>query len=287
MHPMVRARPSADPGPFGGLCDADGGSEEGGRVDPEERLRAWGAEPTGERWTTPSSDLAAGVLAGEPVILKAARIEEERRGNRLMTWWSEHGSLPVLRADGGGDGGAILMRRAGRSLLDLPLADADRVIADVAVGLRALPAPPFPLVPLDVWFRDLVDRPHADPLLERTAGIARELLARSTPAVVLHGDLHHGNVLDLDGRWVPIDPKGLVGHPAFDVANACCNPSVEAAADRLDARLALFSDRLGLDVGELADWVLAWCGLSICWASEAGQDLACRTVAERLLTSRS
>ncbi|RIX28013.1 aminoglycoside phosphotransferase family protein [Amnibacterium setariae] len=252
-------------------------------MDPDERLRAWGAEPTGERWTTPSSDLAAGVLAGEPVIVKAARIEEERRGNRLMAWWSEHGGLPVLRADGD----AILMRRAGRSLLDLPLAEADRVIADVAVGLRALPAPPFPLVPLAVWFRDLVDRPHADPLLDRAGAVARELLARPAAAVVLHGDLHHGNVLDQGGRWVPIDPKGLVGHPAFDVANACCNPSAEAAADRLDARLALFSTRLGLDVGELADWVLAWCGLSICWASEAGQDLACRTVAERLLTSRS
>lgn len=230
-------------------------------MSPAERLRAWGAEPTGERWSTPSSELAAGMLAGEPVIVKVARIEEERRGSRLMAWWSENGGLPVLAAED-----AILMRRAGRSLLDLPLAQADEVLADVAVGLRAVPAPPFPLVPLTVWFRDLIDHEHDDPLLDRAAAVARELLARPVEPVVLHGDLHHGNVLELDGRWVPIDPKALVGHPAFDLANACCNPTAEAAAERLDARIALFADRLGLPRTVFADWVLAWSGLSLIWS---------------------
>ena len=66
-------------------------------MNPEERLRAWGAEPTGEVWRTPSSDLAAGIRGGEPVMLKVARIEEERRGGRLMAWWSGCGGLPCWR----------------------------------------------------------------------------------------------------------------------------------------------------------------------------------------------
>jgi streptomycin 6-kinase len=239
-------------------------------VTPEERLRAWGAEPTGERWSTGSSELAAGVRDGERVVVKVARIEEERRGNRLMAWWSTCGGLPVLEADDE----AILMRRATgpRSLVALSAAgrddEADEVLLDAVVALRAMPAPPAAvgLVPLGEWFRDLVDRRQPDPLLDRAASIAREVLSEDGPTVVLHGDVHHGNLLDLGDRWVAIDPKGLVGHPAFDVANLCCNPSERAAVGRLEHRLARCAERLDLDRAVLERWVAAWCGLSLAWS---------------------
>lgn len=250
----------------------------------EERLRAWGAEPTGETWTTGSSELAAGLLGREPVIVKVARIEEERRGNRLMAWWSSLGQLPVLEADDD----AILMRRAtgSRNLLTERIEDADAVLADTARALHAMPAPPasIGLVPLRTWFADLVDRPQADPLLDRAASVARDLLDEPGPTVVLHGDLHHGNVLDLDGRWVATDPKGLVGHPAFDVANACCNPSEAAAVARLEPRLDLFADRLALPRDLLGAWVLAWCGLTLAWggAAESWHPRGARRIASAL-----
>ncbi len=249
----------------------------------EERLRAWGAEPTGEVWHTPSSDLAAGLRDGEPVMLKIARIEEERRGGRLMAWWSGCGGLPVLAADGD----AILLRRAARSALTLPAAEAEGVLLEIVLALHAMPAPPASvgLVPLTEWFRDLVDEPQADPLPARAADVARGLLAEAGPSVALHGDLHHGNVLELDGRWVAIDPKGLVGHPAFDVANVFCNPSIEVATARLDLRLDRFADGLAIEPDLLAAWVVAWCGLSIRWSDSAGprHASAARAVATALL----
>lgn len=205
-------------------------------------LRRWGAEPPGEIRSTPSSMLAAGLRYGVPVIVKVARIEEERRGSRLLAWWSEHGGFPVLEHDDD----TVLMRRAtgARDLAAWATGGRDDaaidVLVDTAVALHALPAPPATvgLVPLRRWFRDLVDVPQLDPLLERAASIARDLLAEPGPSVALHGDLHHGNVLDLDGsRWVAIDPKGLVGHPAFDVANVLCNPGEAIAAARAAERL--------------------------------------------------
>ena len=42
---------------------------------------------------------------------------------------------------------------------------------------------------------------------------------RPDPQVLLHQDLHGGNVLRHGGDWVAIDPKPLVGDPAFDVAS--------------------------------------------------------------------
>lgn len=250
-------------------------------MTPTERLRAWGAEPTDETWSTASSELAAGVLGDEPVIVKVARIEEERRGNRLMAWWSSCGGLPVLEWDDD----AILMRRAGGSALAVPVEEADAVLAECAMRLHVMPAPPASvgLVPLQEWFRQLTERSHADPLLDRAASIARDLLVEGGPSVVLHGDLHHGNVLELDGRWVAIDPKGLVGHPAFDVANVFCNPTEEAAIARIEPRLDLFAHRLGLDRERLASWVVAWCGLSLAWSTEGWHARTCRSVADELL----
>jgi streptomycin 6-kinase len=258
-------------------------------MTPQERLRAWGAEPTGEVWTTGSSYLIAGRRGAVPVMLKVARIEEERRGGRLLAWWSLHGGLPVLEHD---DDAVLMLRATGRrSLLGFTAAgrddEAEDVLAETAVALHALPAPPASvgLVSLRTWFRALTDHPQKETLLVRAAGVARDLLEEPGPVVALHGDLHHGNVLDLGDRWAAIDPKGLVGHPAFDIANVFCNPSEEAAITRLDRRLARFADRLGLERQLLAAWVIAWCGLSVAWSRgvPSWHDRAAREVATQLL----
>jgi streptomycin 6-kinase len=222
-------------------------------------------------------------------MLKVARIEEERRGNRLMTWWSDHGGVPVLEADAD----AVLMLRASgpRDLVAMSAAGeddaAETVLLDVVQRLHALPAPPesVRLVPLRRWFRDLIDRPQEDPLLRSAAGMARELLAVEGPVVALHGDVHHGNVLDLGYRWAAIDPKGLVGHPAFDLANVLCNPTEAVAAARVEPRLERFAPGLGIDRDELAAWVVAWCGLSLAWhrGEPSWHARAARAVAARLL----
>lgn len=255
----------------------------------EARLRAWGAEPTGESWTTPSSWLAAGVRDGTAVIAKVARIEEEARGGRLLAWWSANGGLPVLEHDDS----AVLMARAtgARDLVAWSTAGRDDeaidALVDVALGLHAMPAPPASvgLVPLPSWFRDLVGRPQSDPLLDRTATLARDLLAEEGRVVALHGDVHHGNVLDLGERWAAIDPKGLAGHPAFDLANLFCNPTEAVAVQRLDARFERVAERARLAPELLAGWVAVWCGLSLAWSRGVPDwhDRAAREVAIRLL----
>jgi streptomycin 6-kinase len=259
------------------------------RPSPEERLLAWGAEPTGETWATPSSRLAAGVRDGVPVLVKVARIEEEVRGGRVLAWWSAHGGLPVLEHDAD----AVLMARA-TGTRDLVVwsttgrdDDAVDVLVDTVLDLHAMPAPPdaVGLVPLRTWFADLLDRPQPDPLLARLAALAHDLLAGGGPAVALHGDVHHGNVLDLGDRWVAIDPKGLDGHPAFDLANLFCNPTEAVAVARLEARLDRVAERAGLAREVLAGWIVAWCGLAVAWSRGVPDrhGRAAREVATRLL----
>ena len=97
--------------------------------------------------------------------------------------------------------------------------------------------------------------------------------------------MHHGNVLDLGDRWVAIDPKGLSGHPAFDLANGFCNPAEAVAVARTEARLERAADRAHLAPETVAGWVAAWCGLSLAWSRGVPDwhDRAARQVAIRLL----
>ncbi len=251
------------------------------------RLAAWGAVPTGETWTTPTSLLAAGVLDGLAVIGEQALVEEERRGNRLMAWWSDRGGLPVLAIEGD----VLLMRRVagGRDLAARALRGRDGAAAVVGVArtLHAIPAPPG-LVPLTTWFRALTSARQEDPLLRGCAVLARGLLTTTPEAevVALHGDLHHGNVLDTGSGWAAIDPKGLSGHRAFDFANLLLNPDCDTALARLDERVAQIAALAELPHAVLRGWTAAWCRLSLAWSDAADPAWHARTaraVAERLL----
>src|SRR3546814_13426940 len=85
------------------------------------------------------------------------------------------------------------------------------------------------LVPLAHWFRALnpAAATHGG-ILARCAATARALLAESRGTGVLHGDIHHDNVLDFGPRgWLAIDPKRLVGERGFDFANLFTNRSEE------------------------------------------------------------
>lgn len=94
---------------------------------------------------------------------------------------------------------------------------------------------------------------------------------------MLHGDIHHGNVLDFGDRWAVIDPKGLIGHRAFDFANILCNPAEAGALGNLGARVDLISREAGLAPREVAEWAVAWCALSLVWHGDSAGSWHART----------
>ncbi|HEY3411472.1 MAG TPA: aminoglycoside phosphotransferase family protein [Armatimonadota bacterium] len=97
-----------------------------------------------------------------------------------------------------------------------------------------------------------------------------ELIA-AEPAVLLHGDLHHGNVLSA-GRspWIAIDPKGLVGQRGYDAGNFL-RSYVETLANparALKRRMDILSDELGMERETLRRWAIAQAVLSAWWSIE-------------------
>lgn len=247
----------------------------------ETYLQRWALEPDGRPFRTPSSRLLPVRAGGVPAMLKLATVEEERLGADLMVWWRGGGAARVLARDGA----ALLIERAtaGKSLATLVRDGGDdaacRIACRVAAALHAprRRAPPERLVPLDVRFRALwpASARHGEPFAS-CAAVARGLLAEPREVGVLHGDIHHDNILDFGaGRgWRAIDPKGLLGERGYDFANLFCNPDPASAADpeRLARRLGVIAGAAGLDPDRLLRWVIAHAGLSAAWHVEDGGD---------------
>lgn len=255
-------------------------------------LARWGLEPDGAPLETHSSRLLPVRQGGVPAMLKWPRQPEERAGSRLMPWWEGDGAARVLAWDGD----ALLLERATGPLSLSVLARgggdeaATRILCATAARLHApRDRPPPELVPPERWFADLW--PAAERQggwLAEAAATARDLLGAPRDPGVLHGDLHHDNVLDFGpGGWKAIDPKGLWGERGYDFANLLRNPdeATATAPGRLARQAALVAEAAGLEPRRLLRWGLAHAGLSTAWRLEEGGEPPAlnRRVAEIIL----
>jgi streptomycin 6-kinase len=249
-------------------------------------LSRWDLIPDGSPIVTHTSRLLPVRHRGEPAMLKLVTHEEERLGGLLMEWWDGDGAARVLARD---DDALLLERAEGTaSLADMARTGRDdeacRVLCAVAARLHAPRRKPLPeLVPLAHWFRELEPAAAAHGgILMRCAATARSLLAEPREVGVLHGDLHHGNVLDFVARgWLAIDPKRLVGERGFDFANIFTNPDLDdpmrpvaTKPDRFARRLQVVAEAARLERDRLLRWVLAWTGLSAAWFLGDGDSAA-------------
>jgi streptomycin 6-kinase len=260
-------------------------------------LDRWSLTPDGAPIITHSSRLLPVRCGDTPAMLKIAMEEEEQRGAALMVWWNAAGAARVLAHEGP----ALLMERAigENSLLEMARNGRDdqasRILCEVAAKLHAQKnCPPLPtVVPLSRWFKALGSAASRfGGIWWQSAETARELLACQEEVVVLHGDIHHGNVLDGGPRgWLAIDPKGLLGERGFDFANIFCNPDLETATapGRLARQASVVAAAAGLDRVRLLKWILAYAGLSAAWMVEDGQEpdlvLAVAEIAAKELVS--
>lgn len=153
--------------------------------------------------------------------------------------------------------------------------DALALIAEAATDLFDAHAFPPEVPDAAAWGEALLDgeRPQAcDPDLWLAARDRyAELAARQGPTALLHGDLHHDNLLlDRDRGWIAIDPKGVVAEAAFELGCALRNP-VDSPAfvthpDVMAARIGLLGTRYGHDRRRLVGWAYTQAVLAAAWS---------------------
>jgi len=255
--------------------------------NPLKRLaQLWGVELEGNVIESPTGRVCFGRRGDSCVVVKVLNSDND-----------EFNSLAALRHfDGNGAvrvvdhaEGAMLLERIvpGTPLTDLVLAgrddEATAALCDVIAALHraAPPAQGFPLV--EDWGAELAlyrtsgDATIPPTLVDRAIGLFAELAASQGPRRLLHGDLHHDNILYDERRgWVAIDPKGVVGEACYEVGSALRNPTSDparfAVASIIERRIEIVAQRLGFDCGRTLAWACAQAVLSAVWSIADGQD---------------
>ena len=248
-------------------------------------LVRWSLVADGDEIVTRAARLLPVRQADEAAMLRIATHPEAKGGDVLLTWWDGEGAVRVLEADGD----ALLLERAegDRSLVEFARSgrddEATLIICDVIAELHSPRAKPLPnLIPLLDWFAELwpAAETHGG-VLAQSAEAARRLLAGQRDVGVLHGDIHHDNILDFgpERGWLAIDPNRLCGDRGFDYANLFCNPDiadpsvpVAVLAGRFRRRVEIVVERADLERDRLLSWILAYSGLSAAWLIADGDD---------------
>ncbi len=118
--------------------------------------------------------------------------------------------------------------------------------------------------------------PKATNLFGRAVEVAKRLLSDEREKVILHGDMHHQNVLFSKARgWLAINPKGIYGERTYDAANTFFNPHLpQLITDEyrvLNVAKAL-ATKMKVDVSRLLAFGFVHGCLSACWSLEDQQD---------------
>lgn len=209
------------------------------------------------------------------------------------------GAVRLLRAEL--ERGALLLEHVspGWRARDLvPYQDGEATSAMAGV-MRRLHAPPRPgcVIPPALAqaaaFDDYVavhgsSGPLPVDLVVKAAGLIRELCASATEQVVLHGDLHHDNVLrGTREPWLAIDPHGLVGDPGYEVGSLLFNPDPanrdEALTALVPSRVEQLADELAMPLDRVVAWGFVKAVMSDVWSAQAWSPGASWSPASRAL----
>lgn len=107
-------------------------------------------------------------------------------------------------------------------------------------------------------------------VLDHAKQIFEKLDSTKKEEKLLHGDLHHDNILFDDKRgWIAIDPKGVIGDPTSNGSRFIINNwSNIPATELLQSRVNMIAKALGCDEARVAGWAYVDYIISHCWTME-------------------
>jgi streptomycin 6-kinase len=254
----------------------------------EELCRKWSIDAE-DAVETEGSLIAFGLRGDQPVVLKVTRQQgDEWRCGEVLKAFDGCGTVNVIDHVEG----AVLMERLSPAtcLADLSLRGRDReatgIIADV-IKRMCRPVPdgePHSFPTVRDWGRSFErylasgDQQIQYDLVSRAQVLYYELCESQKNPHLLHGDLHHYNILFDDKRgWVAIDPKGVVGEVEYEIGTSLRNPyerpELITSSDAIASRLLVFSNTLQIDINRTLAWGFSQAVLSAIWSVEDGYEI--------------
>ena len=249
----------------------------------EERVHGWGLEVFGVQETA-TSLISFGVRGDVSVTLKVVKEPgDEWRGGEVAAAFDGAGVVQVYEYV---DGAALLeWLRPGVPLADLSSDGQDERATEVLVEVISAMSPrraPSHVLTAAVWAtafdRYLATGDARIPrlLVEEAQSVYLALCASQRETRLLHGDLHHGNVLfDYARGWVAVDPKGVIAEMEFEIGAALRNPiespEIFGDPDTINRRVDHLARDLRLDRTRILGWAFAQAVLGTIWLLEDDQ----------------
>lgn len=184
----------------------------------------------------------------------------------MLGWFAASGRVPaVLAVDE--DAGAMVLEEVvpGTPAEDMPAASLPGQWSELLAALHGVAPPPRPPRLLrgrceEAFAR--VGRRLSEPAIsarmdvtawDRAVRRCERLLDTEATTVLLHGDLHLGNVLDSGAKrgLMAIDPKACVGDPCFDAVDYVV---AGAGLEGVETRCGRVATACGLDGDRLHAW---------------------------------
>jgi streptomycin 6-kinase len=208
-------------------------------------------------------------------------VGDEANLGAALRHWAGRGAVALVEAATG----AVLMERAlpGDDLEALCAAQGDdaatAAACEVMAALRQEAPVGGPFRTIGDWgrgFRRVRRRALAigfpAELIDGAERRFASLMATQAKPILLHGDLHHENIVrDARLGWLSIDPKGVLGEPAYETGSYLRNPRDQALCARpeiIERRARMISDRLGYGLPRILGWCFSQWVLSCLWAIE-------------------
>jgi streptomycin 6-kinase len=239
--------------------------------------RAWNVA-VDETRATETSQLGFGTCGGKPVVLKVLRQEngEEWRCGEILNAFGGNGIvLPLAHAPG-----AVLLPRLvpGYDLVETCLEgrddEATSTIASIIQRMHVVARQVPDVRSVDGLQSDFSKYRHrGDGLIpvefvDKAEALFGDLCVTQRNVRLLHGDLHHYNVLfDSSLGWAAIDPWGVMGEIEFEIGASLRNPVAGAVKSpgAIERRLRIYEGRLRLDADRALKWSFATTVLGILW----------------------
>lgn len=215
---------------------------------------------------------------GTPAVLKIGLpINDDETASEVAALKALGGSIVKIYRDDPGVR-AILIERVypGKNLKEVFSADPDRA---VATGIREMKntfnaeSGAYEFQSLDVWFDEL--RAAIDTRFPQeyvTAALSFYENHSGGNRFLLHGDLHHENILSSsDGTFRVIDPKGIIGNIGYEIA-VFLNNHATWVRDResVESAVGEFSKAFDVPKNELKSWAFAQQVLGVWWDYDGG-----------------
>lgn len=232
--------------------------------------------------------VAAGTDADDaPVVLKL-RVPGRECTNeiRALQHYDSHGMVRLHRNDT--DLGAMLLERLRNDESLAAMADDQRatsIFIETMSRLRRDKPKDEDFPSVADWakgFQRLRDNATSDVgltsagVFKRAESIMHELIDSTTDVVLLHGDLHHFNILSAErAPWLAIDPQGVVGDPAYDVGAWLRNPiprlwSMPNLSRMFNRRVDQLVEAFGYERDRVVGWAYSQAVLATVWSIEEG-----------------